>query len=152
MEKGPARGAGRARSGWGYSGCTSVPLLCTTTLYNALIGYLLLHREEQDLRGLFFFAAAMGFHFLVNDYGLREDHRDTYHRVGRWVLAAAVAAGWVVGLWTTLNRAALAMLFAFLAGGVVLNVLKEELPEERQSRFWPFAAGAASYAALLLTI
>jgi zinc transporter ZupT len=121
-------------------------------IYNALIGYLLLHREEQDLRGLFFFATAMGFHFLVNDYGLREDHRDTYHRVGRWILAAAVAAGWLLGLWTTLNRAALALLFAFLAGGVVLNVLKEELPEERQSRFWPFAAGAAGYAALLLTI
>ena len=31
-----------------------------------------------------------------------------------------------------------------------MNVLKEELPEERQSRFWAFAVGAASYAALLL--
>ena len=41
-------------------------------------------------------------------------------------------------------------LFAFLAGGVTLNVLKEELPEERQSRFWPFLLGAAGYAALLL--
>lgn len=28
--------------------------------------------------------------------------------------------------------------------------LKEELPEERQSRFWAFATGAALYAALLL--
>jgi hypothetical protein len=41
------------------------------------------------------------------------------------------------------------VLFAFLAGGVILNVLKEELPEERQSRYLPFAAGAAVYAALL---
>lgn len=31
-----------------------------------------------------------------------------------------------------------------------MNVLKEELPEERQSRFWAFALGAAAYAALLL--
>jgi hypothetical protein len=43
-------------------------------------------------------------------------------------------------------------LFAFLAGGVVLNVLKEELPEERESRFWAFALGAASYTALLLVL
>jgi hypothetical protein len=121
-------------------------------VYNALIGYMLLHREEQDLRGLLFFGAAMAFHFLVNDYGLREDHRNTYHRVGRWVLAAGVAIGWILGLWTTLNRAWIALLFAYLAGSVILNVLKEELPEERQSRFWPFAIGAAAYTFLLLTI
>lgn len=41
---------------------------------------------------------------------------------------------------------------AFLGGGVVLNVLKEEVPSERQSRFWAFAAGAAGYAALLLML
>lgn len=40
--------------------------------------------------------------------------------------------------------------FAFLAGGMILNVLKEELPEERESRFTAFLSGAAGYAALLL--
>lgn len=40
-------------------------------VYNALVGYLLLHREEQSLRGLFFFFAAMVFHIVVNDFGLR---------------------------------------------------------------------------------
>ena len=44
------------------------------------------------------------------------------------------------------------MLFAFLAGGIVLNVLKEELPRERKSRFWAFALGTVAYAALLLTL
>ncbi len=38
---------------------------------------------------------------------------------------------------------------AFLAGGVVLNVLKEELPERRRSRFSAFVFGAAGYALLL---
>jgi hypothetical protein len=119
-------------------------------IYNALIGYLLVHREEQDLRGLLLFGVAMGLHFIVNDYGLREDHRNTYRRVGRWILAAAVLIGWIAGLATELSRAAIGVLFAFLAGGVILNVLKEELPEERQSRFAPFALGAALYAVLLL--
>jgi hypothetical protein len=31
-----------------------------------------------------------------------------------------------------------------------MNVLKEELPEERESRFWAFALGAAAYALVLL--
>ena len=40
--------------------------------------------------------------------------------------------------------------FAFLAGGVVLNVLKEELPAERDSNFAAFAVGATVFAGLLL--
>ncbi|WP_339748145.1 hypothetical protein [uncultured Rubinisphaera sp.] len=119
-------------------------------IYNALIGYLLVHREEQDMRGLLFFSVAMAVHFLVNDYGLRQDHKDTYRDVGRWVLAAAILIGWVAGLATSVSEAAIGVLFAFLAGGVVLNVLKEELPEERQSRFSPFVFGAATYTVLLL--
>lgn len=119
-------------------------------LYNALIGYLMLHREEPGLGSLILFAFAMGVHFVVNDFGLREDHKGAYDRVGRWVLAAAVFAGWAVGLLSEISEAALAVLFAFLAGGVVMNVLKEELPEERESRFWAFVLGAGLYAAVLL--
>jgi hypothetical protein len=37
-----------------------------------------------------------------------------------------------------------------LAGGVIMNVLKEELPEEHESRFWAFALGAALYSVILL--
>lgn len=119
-------------------------------IYNVLIGYLLLHREEADLRGLAVYAAAMSLHFLVNDQGLREHHGGTYDRKGRWLLAGAPALGWVLGLAAQLPLLLVAALFAFLAGGVVLNVLKEELPEERESRFWAFALGAGAYAALLL--
>ena len=42
------------------------------------------------------------------------------------------------------------MLIAFLTGCIVLNVLKEELPEERESNLWAFATGAAVYAVVLL--
>lgn len=119
-------------------------------VYNALIGYLLVHRDDQSLAGLFFFFLAMGFHFLVNDYGLRQDHKTTYSRVGRWVLSAAIVIGWGLGLNTKIDEAAVGVLFAFLAGGVILNVLKEELPEERKSRFGSFLFGATAYSLLLL--
>lgn len=126
--------------------------MVTFSIYNAIIGYLLLHREDQGMGTLLFFFLAMALHFLVNDFGLREHHRDTYRHTGRWVLAAAIFLGWVVGLFTEISEAALAVLIAFIAGGVILNVLKEELPEERQSRFWAFVLGAAAYAVLLLTL
>ena len=135
-----------ARCGKGDAGVFRIHL-GSFALYNFLIGYLLLHREEGG--GLLFYAAALGLHFLVNDQGLREHHGEAYHRV-RWLLAAAPLAGWGLGAAWALPPLAITALFAFLAGGIILNVLKEELPEDRESRFPAFAAGAAGYAALLL--
>ena len=121
-------------------------------VYNALIGYLLLHREVPGTTSLVFFATAMALHFVVTDFGLNEDHRHRYRAIGRWLLVLALGAGVALGAVTELSRATIAVLVAFLAGGVILNVLKEEVPNERQSRFWAFAAGMAAYAALLLTL
>jgi len=121
-------------------------------IYNALIGYLLVHREEQDLYGLIFFSVAMGLHFFVNDFALRQFHKDTYQKYGRWLVSGMIIVGWAIGLSMKISEAMTGVLFAFLAGGVTLNVLKEELPEEKKSRFWPFACGAAIYTVLLLLL
>jgi zinc transporter ZupT len=122
------------------------------TLYNLLVGYLLVRRPEQGLLELVLFSVAMALHFVINDFGLREHHKAAYTRSGRWLLAAAVLLGWLLALFGEASEAALALLLAFLAGGVILNVLKEELPAERESRFWPFAFGAVAYTALLLLL
>jgi hypothetical protein len=121
-------------------------------VYNMLVGYLLLHREDPGLAALGFFVIAMALHFVVNDYGLREHHKEAYTTIGRWILAAAVFVGWGVGSVTDITEAALAVLVAFLGGGVILNILKEELPAERESRFGAFVLGAIGYAALLLAL
>jgi hypothetical protein len=121
-------------------------------LYNALIGYLLVHGQGDDLRTLALFTTAMALHFVVTDFGLNAHHQHRYHQVGRWLLVAAVAAGWGAGVLAELPEAAIAVLTAFLAGGVILNVLKEEVPSERQSRFWAFATGLTVYAVLLLAV
>lgn len=122
------------------------------SVYNFVIGYLLLHLEKLNLKTLLLFAIVMALHFLVNDFGLREHHQQIYHRIGRWLLAAAVLAGYAVGLVADVSEFVITVLFAFLAGGIILNVLKEELPEERESRFGAFALGAAGYSALLLIL
>jgi len=121
-------------------------------LYNVIIGYLLLHREEAGLGSLVFYFIAMALHFMASDFGLRQYHRHRYDRSGRWMLAGAIMAGWTLGMFVELPQIVIGFLFAFLAGSVVLNVLKEELPEERESRFWPFAIGSSAYAALLVAV
>lgn len=121
-------------------------------LYNLLVGYLLGEGEGGSSTGVVLFWTAMALHFVVNDYGLRQHHKGRYDRMGRWLLAASVVGGAAFGVMGHVHAALIAALVSFLAGGIVLNVLKEELPEERASRFWPFAAGAAGYAALLAVV
>ena len=70
-------------------------------------------------------------------------HQDQYRHLGRWILSSAILVGCVGGLSTTIHEAVTASVTAFLAGGILLNTFKEELPEERESRFWAFALGAA---------
>ena len=85
-------------------------------VYNFLIGYLLLHRLGTGLGNLLLFFVAMALHFVVNDHGLREQHKEAYLRLGRWVVSAAVVLGWLVGLLTEIPEVAIAVLTAFLAG------------------------------------
>jgi zinc transporter ZupT len=121
----------------------------TFAMYNALIGYLLAS-ERRDLRELLLFFTAMALHFLVNDFALRRHHKALYRQRGRWVLSLAVIGGAVAGMLWPFPPQFIGLLFAFLAGGIVLNVLKEELPEDRESQFWAFVVGAAVYSAVLL--
>lgn len=122
------------------------------SIYNVLIGYLLVHREEPGLLNMFFFFTAMALHFIVNDFALLEHHKHDYDRMGRWILIAAVISGWAIGRMSEVPEHVVAVFFAFIAGGIILNVLKEELPEERDSRFWAFALGALGYTILLLAL
>lgn len=118
--------------------------------YNLLIGYLLVHREDPGLRGLAMYGVAMSLHFLVNDSALRSHHTHRYDRVGRWILGAAALAGWGLGVATEIHGAAVDALFAFLAGGIIMNVLKEELPEERESQFSAFLLATVIYSGIML--
>lgn len=125
--------------------------ITTFTLYNGLIGYVVAD-EQFTLRGLILFSVGIGLHFVVNDFALREHHAEAYDRIGRFVVAGGIIAGWVLGQVTDVSEAALGLLLAFIAGGVILNVIKEELPQERRSRFSAFALAGVAYAALLVAI
>lgn len=121
------------------------------SIYNLLIGYLLSKREESPT-ALLLFCLAMALHLLVNDFGLREHYKELYHSVGRWLFAIALSLGWIASLVIDLPEYLISLTIAFIAGGVILNVLKEELPEERNSRFTALVAGAIAYGILLSTI
>lgn len=122
------------------------------TGYNLLVGYLLVKRDMPGTLDLAFYATAMAMHLAVNDHGLRDHHREAYHRIGRWILAASVVVGALIGYLLMVPELLTSLLFAFLGGAIVLNVIKEELPEERDSRFDGFAGGVLGYTIVLLVL
>ncbi len=121
-------------------------------LFNLLIGYLLHYRKSTEWTDLLIYGIAIGTHFVVNDYGLRQDNRSLYQRLGRWILAGAIVTGWVIGLQLSISTTVTALIFSLLAGSIVLNVIKEELPDERQSNFLMLSIGALGYTFLLLLV
>lgn len=150
------REAGRQEVALGTETRTSILVfwlhIASFAVYNALIGYFLLHREQTGAVSLLLYFTAMALHFIVNDHGLREHHRDAYNHFGRWILASGVLVGALIGVLAGVPETVLSLLLGFLAGGIILNVIKEELPEERESSFWAFAIGLTSYTVILLRI
>ena len=124
--------------------------LSTSAIYNSITGYLLVDRINDSLASLLLYGFAIGLHFFVVDQGLRVYYKEEYDKYGRWILSLGSLMGFVLGYTIELNQLFVSFLFSFLAGGIILNILKEELPEDRKSSFTAFALGAFGYSILLL--
>ena len=124
--------------------------MVTFGTYNVLIGEVLEAQARRGLQQAALYTLALGVHYVVNDRGLREHHPSRYHDLGRWLLAGLTVAGAVLGLLVDLREPVQGLLIALVAGGIVLNTVKEELPDASSSRFWAFCLGAGAYTALLL--
>ncbi len=145
-------GAGRDVRGHGRrpgNGIFWVHIAASSALV-VVVAYLLNHREDNGALGLVLFFGALLLHFVTADFASRAHHREIYDRAGRWLLVLATLTGWALGVWVELPELVVGFLFAFVGGGMVLIALKEELPEERESAFLPFLAGAALYSALVV--
>ncbi|WKA51687.1 hypothetical protein QWY22_03520 [Planococcus liqunii] len=121
-------------------------------LYNGLIGYLLQELSGDNIAAYIVYFVVFSFHFIANNRILHLTHEDLYTRVGRWVLAFSVLAGWILYEVTHASDLTLAFMSSFLTGGVVLNILNDELPEERESSFPAFIVGMVFIAILLQVI
>lgn len=121
--------------------------------YNAIITYTMPLRVRTGVAFAVLFTVAMGLHFVLTDRGLEEHYPDRFtsrHRVG---LAAALVIGFLLG-WAAApsHTVVVSLLVALLGGAVLLNVFKEELPDERSSLFGWFVGGVALYGGLLAAI
>lgn len=121
-------------------------------IYNVIIAALLSHGEQQTVRGLAVYGVVMAVHFVGVDAVMRRHHRHVYRTTGRWILAGAVLAGWALGTFATLSTTVVAIILAFLAGGLLINSIKDELPSSEWAHFVSFLTGVILFAAILIAL
>ncbi len=121
-------------------------------LLNIIMGYLLQDLSEHSLIACIIFFITFALHFFIIDDNLREHQTSIYDKQGRWLLVSAIIFGAVIGQVAHLNETAIAIIWSFLAGSIILNVLKRELPDEKETCFWSFIGGTTLFAGLLLSI
>ncbi len=124
-------------------------------IFNAAIAYAVASPADSAVDPLWMFALAMGLHFLANDHSLVEHHGARYQTLGRWLLVAGLAAGYLFGSLSPVDirPEVLALVLSYVGGGTILNILRHELPDtDRSTDVIAFAAGAAAYGILLLSL
>jgi hypothetical protein len=126
--------------------------MCSYALFNFLVGYAVVDKDDPEVQPLALFTIAIALHYFTNDYSLCESHGKAYRKTGRWLLIASLFLGWLVGLTFQLSETAVALIGAFIGGGVIMNVTRHELPEEKPNSVGAFLLSAAIYTAILLCV
>ncbi|HSW93175.1 MAG TPA: hypothetical protein VLJ15_02335 [Gammaproteobacteria bacterium] len=120
-------------------------------LYNFLITYTMSLRVVSSITATVLFTVAMALHFMLTDQKFCRLYPHRFNHIGRFVLISALLSGWMCSvIFDPVNVFVVALMVAFLAGSVLLNVFREELPEARTANYAWFAGGAFIVAAVLL--
>ena len=82
--------------------------------YCMQMGYLMANFKRPGPVPLMIGTAILAFHFLGLDSGFRRHHQVLYDNVVRWVFAAAMLAGWLVGTLTEVHPVTAGLWSAFV--------------------------------------
>jgi hypothetical protein len=120
--------------------------------YNVLIGYITAHNILPGRFVQVLLVIALALHFLGINHTLWIHYRDRFDSVGRWIFAASLLFGWVLGVMTDFAEAIYIGMYSFLAGAIIVSVFNDELPNRTEGQFWPFLSGVLIYSYFMMNI
>ncbi|MBM4761363.1 hypothetical protein [Bacillus sp. B15-48] len=120
-------------------------------IYNMLISYSIVSTDISGVKAIFY-ATAIGLHFLVVAHDIWRYNPDLYVTIGRFIMASGVFIGWMMGMWLSISYLIEAIIFAFISGAMILNVLSNELPRHREAHFPTFAFGVILYTSATMVL
>jgi hypothetical protein len=120
--------------------------------YNVLIGYITVHSILPGSFVQVLLVIAIGLHFLGINHTLWIHYRDRFDNFGRWIFAASLIYGWVLGVLNEFAQTIYIGMYSFLAGAIIVSVFNDELPNRHEAQFWPFFLGVVIYTLLMMSI
>lgn len=126
--------------------------LSSYALFNFFVGYAVGDPTNPEVQPLALFTLAIALHYFVNDFSMSREHPHTYDAKARWILIAALLCGWAVSEIVAISASAVALISAFIGGGVIMNVTRHEVPKTNPHNTAVFITAALAYALLLLPL
>lgn len=120
-------------------------------IYNMLIAYTVVVSNVRGVQAVFY-GAAIGMHFIAVAHDLWRKNPQRYNSLGRYFLASGILLGWGFAIWFELSSIAQSLIFAFISGAMILNVLKNELPKEKEAHFSIFAFAIITYTSITISL
>ena len=120
-------------------------------VYNFLITYTMSLRVLTSILATVLFTIAMALHFVLTDRKFTRFYQSQFNQLGRFILISALFLGWLSSvIFDPVNVLIAAFMLAFLAGSVLLNVFRDELPESGLMSYFWFSFGAFLIMLILL--
>ena len=120
-------------------------------IFNFFVGASLSDSSNPEIQPIALFTIALGMHYFIRDHSASLENDVIYEKQARWMLVAALFAGYAIGYAAHIPEAIAAVVISFIAGGVLLNVLRYELPKREQVGYVFFLLGALFYTFLILS-
>lgn len=121
-------------------------------LFNFFVGASLSDGNNPEIQPLFLFTIAMGMHYFISDHNANEENGSLYNQKGRWLLVLALFLGYIVGYLTSIPDTVVAIAVSFISGGILLNVLRYELPKRQQVGYYFFLMGSLIFTLIILNL
>ena len=98
------------------------------------------------------YTVAISAHILLADRVLDKNHKKVFRKRFRWIGSAALILGAIhAAILHPISDLTLAVATAFVGGGLLISVFREELPSPNQSRLAWLSLGLITMISLLLT-
>lgn len=125
--------------------------LAAFAIFNAIVTYTMPVRVEAGVLFAILFTAAISAHFIFTDRWFEKHFPGFFNVQGRFLLMGALFFGWLLAVLMEPDDVfVVALLSAFVGGGLLMNVLHNELPEGSRSSYPWFTLGAILGTVLLL--
>jgi hypothetical protein len=120
--------------------------------YNLLIGYMLFNIPRTGILPPLLTTLGFGAHLMGMDHLFYKWHANYYKLTLKWLMTISLVVGWLLGFTVELPETFKASSTAFIAGGILINVITEKLPDREDGHFGPFLAGVGLFVVIAIVM